>query len=103
MIFQIEHTPPDDGPLAPGRNPERGRGKPLLPNLVRRYIMEYFETAAYAHTRLRESIEDSLLELSSRLEQRSQIEENATWAQVADLRRLNNLLEQALEFFKGND
>ena len=48
--------------------------------------MEYFETAAYAHTRLRESIED-----------------NATWAQVADLRRLNNLLEQALEFFKGND
>ena len=40
--------------------------------------MEYFETAAYAHTRLRESIEDSLLELSSRLEQRSQIEENAT-------------------------
>ena len=65
--------------------------------------MEYSETAAYAHTRLRESIEDSLLELSSRLEQRSQIEENATWAQVADLRRLNNLLEQALEFFKGND
>ena len=65
--------------------------------------MEYFETAAYAHTRLRESIEDSLLELSDRLEQRSQIEENATWAQVADLRRLNNLLEQALEFFKGND
>lgn len=65
--------------------------------------MEYFETAAYAHTRLRELIEDSLLELSGRLEQRSQIEENATWAQVADLRRLNNLLEQALEFFKGND
>ena len=65
--------------------------------------MEYSETAAYAHTRLRESIEDSLLELSGRLEQRSQIEENATWAQVADLRRLNNLLEQALEFFKGND
>lgn len=65
--------------------------------------MEYFETAAYAHTRLRESIEDSLLELSSRLELCSQIEENATWAQVADLRRLNNLLEQALEFFKGND
>ena len=65
--------------------------------------MEYFETAAYAHTRLRESIEDSLLELSGRLEQRSQIEENATWAQVADLRRLNDLLEQALEFFKGND
>ena len=47
--------------------------------------MEYFDTAAYAHTRLRESIEDSLLELSGRLEQRSQIEENATWAQVADL------------------
>ena len=65
--------------------------------------MEYFETAAYAHTRLTESIEDSLLELSSRLEQRSQIEDTATWAQVADLRRLNNLLEQALEFFKGND
>ena len=65
--------------------------------------MEYSETAAYAHTRLRESIEDSLLELSSRLDQRYQIEENATWAQVADLRRLNNLLEQALEFFKGND
>ena len=65
--------------------------------------MEYFDTAAYAHTRMRESIEDSLLELSGRLEQRSQIEENATWAQVADLRRLNNLLEQALEFFKGND
>ena len=52
---------------------------------------------------MRESIKDSLLELSGRLEQRSQIEDNATWAQVADLRRLNNLLEQALEFFKGND
>jgi hypothetical protein len=65
--------------------------------------MEYFETAAYAHARLRESIEDSLLELSGRLEQRSQIEEKANWAQVADLRRLDDLLEQALEFFKGID
>ena len=65
--------------------------------------MEYFETAAYAHARLRESIEDSLLELSGRLEQRSQIEENATWAQVADLRKLDALLEQALEFFKSID
>ena len=65
--------------------------------------MEYFETAAYAHARLRESIEDSLLGLSGRLEQRSQIEENATWAQVADLRKLDALLEQALEFFKSID
>ena len=65
--------------------------------------MEYFETAAYAHARLRESIEDSLLELSGRLEQRSQIEEKDNWAQVADLRRLDDLLEQALEFFKGID
>lgn len=65
--------------------------------------MEHFETAAYAHARLRESIEDSLLELSGRLEQRSQIEENANWADVAELRRLDNLLEQALEFFKSND
>ena len=35
--------------------------------------MEYFETAAYAHARLRESIEDSLLELAGRVERRSQI------------------------------
>ena len=33
----------------------------------------------------------------------SQIEEKANWAQVADLRRLDDLLEQALEFFKGID
>lgn len=65
--------------------------------------MDYFDTAAYAHARLREAIEDSLLELSGRLEQRSQIEENATWAQVADLRKLDALLEQALEFFKSID
>ena len=65
--------------------------------------MDYFDTAAYAHARLREAIEDSLLELSGRLEQRSQIEENATWAQVADLRKLDALLEQALEFFKDID
>ena len=65
--------------------------------------MEYFDTAAYAQARLRESIEDSLLELSGRLEQRSQIEENASWTDVAELRRLDNLLEQALEFFKSND
>ena len=65
--------------------------------------MEYFETAAYAHARLRESIEDSLLELAGRVEHRSQIEEHANWAQVRDLRRLNDLLEQALEFFKDID
>ena len=65
--------------------------------------MDYFDTAAYAHARLREAIEDSLLELSGRLEQRSQIEEKATWAQVADLRKLDALLEQALEFFKSID
>ena len=65
--------------------------------------MDYFDTAAYAHARLREAIEDSLLDLSGRLEQRSQIEENATWAQVADLRKLDALLEQALEFFKSID
>ena len=65
--------------------------------------MEYFETAAYAHARLRESIEDSLLELAGRVEQRSRIEEHANWAQVGDLRRLNDLLEQALEFFKDID
>ena len=53
--------------------------------------MEHFETAAYAHARLRESIEDSLLELSGRLEQRSQIEENTSWADVAELRRLDIL------------
>ena len=62
--------------------------------------MEYFDTAAYAHARFRESIEDSLLELAGRLEKRSQIEEQATWAQVSDLRKLDGLLEQALEFFK---
>ena len=65
--------------------------------------MEHFETAAYAHARLRESIEDSLLALAGRLEERFQIEEKANWAQVGDLRRLNDLLEQALEFFKGID
>ena len=62
--------------------------------------MEYFETAAYAHARLRESVEDSLLELAGRLERRAQNEDNANWAQVGDLRRLDELLEQALEFFK---
>lgn len=65
--------------------------------------MEYFDTAAYAHARLRESIEDSLLELSGRLEQRSQIEENASWTDVAELRRLDALLEQALEFFQAKE
>ena len=65
--------------------------------------MEHFETAAYAHARLRESIEDSLLELSGRLEQRSQIEENASWTDVAELRRLDALLEQALEFFQTKE
>ena len=65
--------------------------------------MEYFETAAYAHARLRESIEDSLLDLAGRGERRSQIEEHANWAQVGDLRRLDDLLEQALEFFKDID
>ena len=65
--------------------------------------MEYFEPAAYAHARLRESIEDSLLELAGRVERRSQIEEHANWAQVGDLRRLDDLLEQALEFFKDID
>ena len=65
--------------------------------------MDYFDTAAYAHARLREAIEDSLLELSGRLERRSQIEEKANWAQVGDLRRLNDLLEQALEFFTDID
>jgi len=65
--------------------------------------MEYFDTAAYAHARLREEIEDSLLELAGRVERRSQIEETANWAQVGDLRRLNDLLEQALEFFKDLD
>jgi len=62
--------------------------------------MEYFETAAYAHARLRESIEDSLLELAGRLERRALSEDSANWAQVGDLRRLDELLEQALEFFK---
>ena len=63
--------------------------------------MEHFETAAYAHARVRESIEDSRLELSGRLEQRSQIEETASWTDVAELRRLDALLEEALEFFKS--
>ena len=63
--------------------------------------MEHFETAAYAHARLRESIEDSLLELSGRLEQCSQIEETASWTDVAELRRLDALLEEALEFFQS--
>ena len=73
--------------------------------------MEYFETAAYAHARLRDAAVETpvhgtvetahcLLELSGRLERRSQIEEKANWAQVANLRRLDELLEQALEFFK---
>ena len=58
--------------------------------------MEHFETAAYAHARLRESIEDSLLELAGRVERRSQIEEQVTWSQVADMRKLDALLEEAL-------
>ena len=62
--------------------------------------MEYFDTAAFAHARYRESIEDSLLELSGRLANRSEIEEQATGSQVAALKRLDALLEQALEFFK---
>ena len=62
--------------------------------------MEHFETAAYAHARLRESIEDSLLELAGRVERRSQIEEQATWDQVADMRKLDAILEDALAFFK---
>ena len=44
-----------------------------------------------------------LLELSGRLEQRSQIEENASWTDVAELRRLDALLEQALEFFQTKE
>ena len=62
--------------------------------------MEYFDTPAFAHARYRESIEDSLLELSGRLANRSEIEEQATWSQVADLKKLDALLEQALDFFK---
>ena len=58
--------------------------------------MEHFETAAYAHVRLRENIEDSLLELAGRVEQLSQIEEQVTWDQVADMRKLDALLEEAL-------
>ena len=65
--------------------------------------MEYFDTPAFAHARCRESIEDSLLELSGRLANRSEIEEQATWSQVADLKKLDALLEQALEFFKDID
>ena len=62
--------------------------------------MEHFETAAYAHARLRENIEDSLLELAGRVERRSQIEEQVTWDQVADMRKLDAALEDALAFFK---
>jgi len=62
--------------------------------------MEHFETAAYAHARLRENIEDSLLELAGRVERRSQIEELVTWDQVADMRKLDAILEDALAFFK---
>ena len=58
--------------------------------------MEHFETAAYAHARLRENIEDSLLELAGCVEQLSQIEEQVTWSQVADMRKLDALLEEAL-------
>ena len=65
--------------------------------------MEHFETAAYTHARLRESIEDSLLELAGRVERRSQIEDEATWDQVADLRKLDTILEQALIFFKATE
>ena len=65
--------------------------------------MEYFDTPAFAHVRYRESIEDSLLELSGRLANRSEMEEQATWSQVADLKKLDALLEQALEFFKDVD
>lgn len=62
--------------------------------------MEHFETAAYAHARLRENIEDSLLELVGRVERRSQIEEQVTWDQVADMRKLDAVLEEALAFFE---
>jgi len=62
--------------------------------------MEHFETAAYAHARLRENIEDSLLELAGRVERRSQIEEQVSWDQVADMRKLDAALEDALAFFK---
>ena len=65
--------------------------------------MEYIDTPAYAHARYPESIEDSLLELSGRLANRSEIEEQATWSQVADLKKLDALLDQALEFFKDVD
>ena len=58
--------------------------------------MEHFETAAYTHARLRENIEDSLMELAGRVEQLSQIAEQATWDQVADIRKLDALLEEAL-------
>ena len=58
--------------------------------------MEHFETAAYAHARLRENIEDSLLELAGCIKQFSQIEEQVTWDQVADMRKLDALLEEAL-------
>ena len=62
--------------------------------------MEHFETAAYAHARLRENIEDSLLELAGCVEQLSQIEEQVTWSQVADMRKLDAILEDALAFIK---
>lgn len=58
--------------------------------------MEHFETAAYAHARLRENIEDSLLKLAGCIKQFSQIEEQVTWDQVADMRKLDALLEEAL-------
>ena len=62
--------------------------------------MEYFETAAYAHERLMESIEESLQELSARVARRSEIEGKIHWGHVGDLRRLNDLLEEALGSFK---
>ena len=64
--------------------------------------MEHFETAAYTHARLRENIEDSLLELAGRVEQLSQIAEQVTWDQVADMRKLDALLEEALLHIRNN-
>lgn len=64
--------------------------------------MEHFETAAYTHARLRENIEDSLLELAGRVEQLSQIEEQVTWDQVADMRKMDALLEEALLHIRNN-
>ena len=65
--------------------------------------MEPFETATFVHMMLRENVENCLSELAERVARRSEIEENANWAQVGDLRRLDDLLEQALEFFKDID